>query len=202
LGFDLDRDANVDVADLEMWLSHAGAENLPDGRMFDPGDANLDGEVDAIDFGIWQATLFSAVPAWSRGDFNADGFVDGADFNIWNENKFRNVAAAPSTKPMGIPAAPARHDERWPVRDVLVLEMRFSNSTLDASVSSQLAEAQLAQYNRLTSGEDGTNSITDSRVAWRYTSAGRERHSSGAGPHAHRLTSLPEAVVDQLMAAS
>ena len=119
LGFDLDRNAIVDSADLAEWLSQAGAEILGDGQTFAPGDANLDGLVDGMDYGIWQANRFSAVPAWSRGDFNADGFVDGADFNIWIANRFHNPPAARLTEPKRIPlAAP-------------ILEILFSDFTLE-----------------------------------------------------------------------
>lgn len=87
--FDLNGDSRVDTGDLAQWLSTAGATNLPSGRAYLFGDANLDGVVDGSDFGIWNANKFTAAAAWCRGDFTANGGVDGSDFGIWNANKFR-----------------------------------------------------------------------------------------------------------------
>jgi hypothetical protein len=53
-----------------------------------PGDANLDGQVDATDLGIWQANIFQVGTDCRTGDFNGDGVTDVRDFNVWNANKF------------------------------------------------------------------------------------------------------------------
>jgi hypothetical protein len=82
----------VDLADRDAWLAEAGAVNLPSANPYLLGDANLDGVVDGLDFGIWNAHKFTAVTAWSAGDFNATGTVDGQDFDIWNNNKFTGSA--------------------------------------------------------------------------------------------------------------
>ena len=108
LGFDLDGNATVDTADLDEWLAVAGSVNLPSGKAFRPGDANLDGAVDAGDFEVWQANTFSVAAAWSQGDFNADGFADVADFNIWNENKTSTIVAPLVAG--RLPKAPLPHD--------------------------------------------------------------------------------------------
>jgi hypothetical protein len=107
-GFDLTGDGLVDRSDLDEWLDYTGQANLGIGRVYRPGDANLDGVVDGSDFGIWNANKFTAVAAWSRGDFSADGQVDGSDFGIWNANKFTSsdanhgvVTALPT--PVGTP---------------------------------------------------------------------------------------------------
>jgi hypothetical protein len=55
------------------------------------GDANLDGLVDGVDFGIWNATKFTAGRSWATGDFNGDGQSDQLDFGIWNDHKFTSV---------------------------------------------------------------------------------------------------------------
>ena len=92
--FDLTGDGLVDIADLDEWRVQGGAANLPSGNPYLPGDANLDGAVDASDFNIWNNHKFTSVAAWCSGDFNADGFVDAPDFNNWNKNKFSSAASA------------------------------------------------------------------------------------------------------------
>ena len=57
------------------------------------GDANLDGVVDAIDYGVWSDHRFRSCTGWSSGDFNGDGKTDGSDFNVWNDHKFLALAA-------------------------------------------------------------------------------------------------------------
>lgn len=89
--FDLTGDGQVNNADLTAWLSEAGAVNLASGNTYLVGDANLDGNVDGSDFGIWNANKFTSTAAWCRGDFNANGNVDGSDFGQWNANKFRTA---------------------------------------------------------------------------------------------------------------
>ncbi len=98
LYYDLTGDAQVDSVDLEQWLTLGGAANLASGNPYLPGDANLDGQVDGSDFGIWNSRKFTNLAAWSAADFNADGVVDGSDFNIWNGHKF--------TASDGVPAVP------------------------------------------------------------------------------------------------
>ncbi len=85
--FDLTGDGIVDTADLEEWRIAAGAANLSSGNLYLPGDANLDGAVDASDFNIWNSNRFSQTAAWCAGDFNADGAIDASDFNLWNSHR-------------------------------------------------------------------------------------------------------------------
>ncbi len=47
-----------------------------------PGDANLDGSVDASDFNVWNSNRFRPDAGWCSGDFTSDGAVDVGDFNI------------------------------------------------------------------------------------------------------------------------
>ena len=89
--FDLTGDGFVTVADRNEWLALAGAENLASGNAYLPGDANLDGVVDASDFNVWNANKFTSTTDWTRADFNADGVVDASDFNVWNANKFKSA---------------------------------------------------------------------------------------------------------------
>jgi hypothetical protein len=60
------------------------------------GDADLNGVVNGIDFGIVSANFNKAVTAWDQGDFNYDGIVNGVDFAelAANFNKGANIAAA------------------------------------------------------------------------------------------------------------
>ena len=88
LAYDLNGDGLVTLADRDEWLALAGAENLPSGLPYLPADANLDGQVDASDFNVWNANKFSLTSDWTAGDFTADGQVDASDFNVWNGNKF------------------------------------------------------------------------------------------------------------------
>ena len=98
LAYDLTNDAQVDGQDLDPWLQLAGAANLGAGRSYLPGDANLDGVVNAQDFITWNTNKFTSVAAWSKGDFNADGVVDGQDFIVWNTNKFTSSAGRGSER--------------------------------------------------------------------------------------------------------
>ncbi|MCA9263959.1 MAG: hypothetical protein KDA60_08940 [Planctomycetales bacterium] len=59
-----------------------------------PGDANLDGVVDGIDFNRWNAHRGKLNATWADGDFNDDQRVDGLDFVIWNEHRFQSVGEA------------------------------------------------------------------------------------------------------------
>ncbi len=87
--FDLSGDGLVTSADVSVWLSLAGAAELPSGHAFLPGDANLDGVVDGSDFGIWNSHKFTTNPAWCAGDFTTDGVIDGSDYGVWNGHKFQ-----------------------------------------------------------------------------------------------------------------
>ena len=89
--FDLNGDHRVDLADRDLWLGEAGANNLPTQAAYLPGDANLDGFVDGADFLIWNAHKFQSTARWGEGDFNADGTTDGLDFLIWNASKFASA---------------------------------------------------------------------------------------------------------------
>ena len=84
--FDLDGDGMVTQSDLAAWLVHAGSVNNPDESPFLPGDANLDGAVDAMDFDQWVANRFTVNPNWCSGNFNADGVVDLRDLHLLNES--------------------------------------------------------------------------------------------------------------------
>ncbi len=63
-----------------------------------PGDFDEDGDVDGVDFGLWQAGYPMANGAsLNDGDADGDGDVDGVDFGIWQANYPSNMGAAAAT---------------------------------------------------------------------------------------------------------
>jgi hypothetical protein len=73
------------------------------------GDANLDGSVDATDFGIWESHKFQSNTGWASADFNGDGITDVSDFNLWNQHGFENGPAVAASAPR-TPRAPLTMD--------------------------------------------------------------------------------------------
>ena len=63
-----------------------------------PGDFDLDGDVDGVDFGLWQSGYPTASGA-SLGDVDGDGDVDGVDFGIWQANYPTNMGSAATMIP-------------------------------------------------------------------------------------------------------
>jgi autotransporter-associated beta strand protein len=47
-----------------------------------PGDFNLDGVVNNLDYAIWAANVFTGT-TWQQGDANYDGAVNGLDRDLW-----------------------------------------------------------------------------------------------------------------------
>jgi hypothetical protein len=62
------------------------------------GDANLDGIVNGIDFGILAANFNHGVTGWDKGDFNYDNIVNGIDFGELAAN-FNHGASGASFGP-------------------------------------------------------------------------------------------------------
>jgi hypothetical protein len=79
--FDLTGDAVVNSADLDVWLTLAGNENLASSESYVAGDANLDGKVDASDLNVIGVNWLQSVNGWCHGDFTADGVVNANDLN-------------------------------------------------------------------------------------------------------------------------
>lgn len=52
-------------------------------RLASPGDANLDGYVDAADYTIWANHFLQTGQTRAGGDFTGDGVVDAADYTVW-----------------------------------------------------------------------------------------------------------------------
>jgi hypothetical protein len=61
-----------------------------------PGDANLDGTVDTLDFNVLAANFGGTQRTWQTADFNFDGLVDTLDFNALAANFGRTSANATS----------------------------------------------------------------------------------------------------------
>ena len=57
------------------------------------GDTNLDGVVNAADYGRTDAGYVTRLTGWANGDFNYDGVVDGSDYSII-DNAFNQATAA------------------------------------------------------------------------------------------------------------
>ena len=58
------------------------------------GDANLDGIVNGIDFGILAANFNKGVTGWDQGDFNYDNVVNGIDFGQLAANFNKGASGA------------------------------------------------------------------------------------------------------------
>ena len=103
---DLDGDGDNDVLSAGAWY-----ENL--GSPAQPGDANMDGEVNFADFTIL-ANNFGrdADVVFADGDFDEDGDVDFSDFLILADNFGRRQEAAATPVPsLSLAAVDAGHAE-------------------------------------------------------------------------------------------
>ncbi|HEX4052995.1 MAG TPA: dockerin type I domain-containing protein [Tepidisphaeraceae bacterium] len=58
------------------------------------GDANLDGVVNSIDFGILAANFGKSGKVWDGGDFNYDGVVNSIDFGLMAANFGKSASGA------------------------------------------------------------------------------------------------------------
>jgi hypothetical protein len=68
-------------------LTSAPTLTFESGVLLIPGDFNGDGNVDGLDFVVWQNNFPKASAAnLSDGDADGDGDVDGADFVVWQTN--------------------------------------------------------------------------------------------------------------------
>lgn len=115
--FDLTADAIVDLSDLSAWLGLAG---LAHGReeAYSLGDANLDGNVDAMDLDMWFGQQFRSTGTWTAADFNADGSTDVRDFNLW----YANRSAAGELRSLSAAAVP--EPAAWSLMAGILLAMR------------------------------------------------------------------------------
>ena len=80
------------------------------------GDTNLDGVVNASDYGRVDAGFVGHLSGWANGDFNYDGVVDGSDYalidNAFNAKPDRSARRRwpwPHPPPRWRPPCPSRH---------------------------------------------------------------------------------------------
>lgn len=83
--------SSVTFGNPNTWSSGAGNQGLDGLRdWLLPGDANLDGKVDAADYALWRR--YAGGPGgWRQGDFDGSGMVDADDYEMW-----RSEFAAPA----------------------------------------------------------------------------------------------------------
>jgi hypothetical protein len=92
--WDANGDGSVNLDDVNEWVLNLKGTLL--------GDANLDGQVDGLDFVAWNTNKFTPHSTWCGGDFDASGAVDGLDFVIWNTNKFQSASPVTVPEPAGM----------------------------------------------------------------------------------------------------
>ena len=90
---DLDADGLIRTSDRDVWLNSSG---------FAAGDADLDGDVDGLDFLAWSARRFldaDPIQPWQHGDWTGDGIVDANDYILWNTNNTTTATIAQVPEP-------------------------------------------------------------------------------------------------------
>jgi autotransporter-associated beta strand protein len=68
------------------------------------GDADLNGTVNGVDFGILAANFNHSVSRWDQGDFNYDGIVNGIDFTALAANFNKAASGAAGLSDLSDPA--------------------------------------------------------------------------------------------------
>ena len=91
--FDLNEDNEVNVDDLEVWVTDIKQTWI--------GDTDLDGEVNFADF-LALSGSFGGAGSWSQGDFNANGKVEFDDFlalsNHFGKGSNKDIASVPEPR--------------------------------------------------------------------------------------------------------
>lgn len=73
------RDGDI-PASIVMDVGAFEAQSIPPAL---PGDYNLNGTVDTVDYAVWRKTLNGSVLAYTGADGNGDGTVNQADYTVW-----------------------------------------------------------------------------------------------------------------------
>jgi hypothetical protein len=82
------------------------------------GDANLDGTVNGVDFGILAANFNKGISGWDQGDFTYDNAVNGVDFGLLATNFNRGIAGAAGAGALSDPALVAFAEANGLMADV------------------------------------------------------------------------------------
>ena len=56
-------------------------------------DGNVDGQITAPNFNIWNAATTAGATGYEPSDYNLDGQVTAPDFNLWNANTTSEAAS-------------------------------------------------------------------------------------------------------------
>ncbi len=104
LALDIDGDGSITTGDLDTWLAEAGTKNGLSGPYL-PGDANLDGAVNAQDLNELGQRWQAMDNLWSHGDFTADGNVNASDLNELGQRWQQVVPAAAAATAVPEPSA-------------------------------------------------------------------------------------------------
>ena len=173
---DLTGDELVDQADLDVWLALAGLENLPSHRAYLPGDANLDGRVDANDLNVVALNWRQNVVGWCDGNFIADGVVDARDLNQLGINWLQDVSGDE------VAAAGAR-EPRAPLANRVVAEIAAAPP--DSPVFVAASEAKLKFSTGAGNVESETEYVSSSHFANRYVRRELRSYSTRINSRAH-----------------
>jgi hypothetical protein len=71
-----------------------------------PGDTNVDGTVNSLDFGALAANFNKTTNTWVEGDFGGDGKTNALDFNLLASNYGKNTASLGPAVAGALPSAP------------------------------------------------------------------------------------------------
>lgn len=67
-----------------------------------PGDADLDNDVDTVDYEAWRASFGRRIIPYYGPDFNGDGWVDAADYVVWRTT----LSVTATWQAVGVPEPP------------------------------------------------------------------------------------------------
>lgn len=181
--FDLTQDGIVNDADMNAWLVLGGLANLPSGSAYLPGDATLDGKIDARDLNKvalhWQAQSVG----WCGGDFTADGFVNAQDLNGLASNWLDDVSVA-SPGMASLPRALNGREPRAPlqVRSANVLPVRaVKGKTCSSMEAFDLETTQLLSCERFAGGLHACEPIPQIEGAVRSSRNGLAQANASRG---------------------
>ena len=99
--FDLTGDDHINEADTSFWIREISRTR--------PGDTNLDGRVEFVDFPVLAGNFGRPVDSWAAGDFTGDGVVGFEDFLLLSDAfgyDRLNSGASGTSKSLGSSAIP------------------------------------------------------------------------------------------------